>query len=87
MHEASIHGKWVSGESDGGADEETFENNTQYVCVIKDDSADEDGMASCVISLLQKGARTRIGKGEATLNEAFHEIGMIYIPIFFFYPK
>ena len=77
MHEASVDGEWISGESDGGIDEETFENNTQYVCVIQDDSADEDGMASCVISLLQKGARRKIAKGEATLDDAYHTIGII----------
>lgn len=73
MHEAAVHGEWVSGDNAGGRDPETFGDNTQYVCVIADDKTDEDGTASCVISLLQKGGRTRMGRGEG----GFHDIGMI----------
>ena len=41
---------------------ETFGINHQYICVINDGKTDEDGMASCIISLLQKGSRTRHGQ-------------------------
>ena len=64
FHEANVQGEWV-GETAGGYANymETYVNNPQFVCAINDDSNIEDGTPSCVIQLLQKGARTKKGQG------------------------
>ena len=77
FHEAVVQGEWVAGENAGGRmGKKTYVNNPQYVCTINDDKADEDGMASCVINLLQKGARTKKGQG---VENPFLKIGKCYV--------
>ena len=73
FHQAIVQGEWI-GETAGGCTNhmDTYVNNPQFVCTINDDHADEDGMASCVINLLQKGARTKKGQG---IEKPFITIG------------
>ena len=60
----AVHGSWKAGVNAGGCHLylETFATNPQYKFTIKDTDLDDDKMAMVLIGLMQKGARTKIGK-------------------------
>ena len=62
----AVHGSWKAGVNAGGCTNHkktTFATNPQYKVTIKDADLDDDKMATLFISLMQKGARTKKGKG------------------------
>ena len=61
----AVHGSWKAGVNAGGCllNLETFATNPQYKFTIKDTDLDDDKMAMVLISLVQKGVRTKTGKG------------------------
>ena len=70
----AVHGSWKSGVNAGGCRNhlETFATNPQYKVTIKDADLDNDKMATLIISLMQKGARTKEGKD---IEDAYQYIG------------
>ena len=71
----AVHGSWKAGVNAGGCanhKKTTFATNPQYKVTIKDADLDDDKMATLLISLMQKGARTKEGKG---IKDAYQYIG------------
>ena len=70
----AVHGSWKSGINAGGCRNhlETFATNPQYKVTITDGNLDDDKRATILISLMQKGARTKEGKD---IKDAYQYIG------------
>ena len=54
-------GSWVKGHNAGGCRNflESFVTNPQYLAVLEDSDEDEDDLCTCIIALMQKGARKK----------------------------
>ena len=71
----AVHGSWKAGVNAGGCinhKKTTFATNPQYKITINDADLDDDKMATLLISLMQKGGRTKKGKG---IKDAYQFIG------------
>ena len=70
----AVHGSWKAGVNAGGCRNhlETFATNPQYKVTITDGNLDDDKRATLLISLMQKGARTKKGKD---IEDAYQSIG------------
>ena len=58
LFEASVTGMWTMGISTGGS--EDLSANPQFKVTLEDADADEDSMATVIISLLRKGTRSTL---------------------------
>ena len=70
----AVHGSWKAGVNAGGCRNhlETFATNPQYKVTITDGNLDDDKRATLLISLMQKGARTKKGKD---IEDSYQSIG------------
>ena len=71
LFEGSVLGMWTTGISAGGS--EDLSANPQFKVTLEDADADEDSMATVIISLLHKGARSTI-EAKGAIGFAFYRI-------------